>query len=308
MLFTKLKLALISTAIVAIIAGVGIGIASKSANNDNLQHRSSASLTTANDCAEETIAAPVVRRRIFVNGGDDEFQVLVAMMPTRRRALRREMDGSSYGWLEEDEETFGRKLEVSMSLSMSAVSFSKGAKAMKGKSGKGLSKQSKCKGGKSHKLFNLCSTKSKAHNGANHSKAKSSSVSLSLNFDLANGSISKGKAPSICGSDSSMPSFYPTIGSTTSNPTPRATPIATTASPTSRTTPRATTTSPPTLRATPRATTSPPTPRATPMTTTPPSLVVILSNERTMSPTSGSTPTVSTEVSGPPTKPGREVV
>jgi hypothetical protein len=142
MLFTKLKLALISTAIVAIIAGVGIGIASKSANNDNLKHRSSASLTTANDCAEETIAAPVVRRRIFVNGGDDEFQVLVAMMPTRRRALRREMDGSSYGWLEEDEETFGRKLEVSMSLSMSAVSFSKGAKAMKGKSGKGLSKQS----------------------------------------------------------------------------------------------------------------------------------------------------------------------
>ncbi|KAL3804911.1 hypothetical protein HJC23_006683 [Cyclotella cryptica] len=315
-----LQLLLAAVALAAIAIGLGVGVSRRNAlslaRNANLFM--DVNTDVSDDCDGNDDDAIVPRRRM-VDENDDRV-VTVGTMPIRRgvrRTLRRgEMKTNEWPW----EEAFGGELAFSMDFSMSLSSKSgKGGKSSKSKGSVGKSKKCQGKRGKSQqKMLDLCQKKGgKARKGP----------SADYEWAMAKEGWSKDSlSPTICSRPNNVPNLHSpatSIPADSSNGSPSPTylpTMSTTYNPTGLTYSPTIATSAPSPAAVPAQNESPvpnpsteaPSPHS-PMDPTPypiaalvPPVVVNAVPDATNFPTSGSTPTVSTEVSGPPTKPDRD--
>mmetsp|Transcript_27504 Transcript_27504/g.58730 ORF Transcript_27504/g.58730 Transcript_27504/m.58730 type:complete len:300 (-) Transcript_27504:276-1175(-) len=294
MMNKKTVLTIVGAVVIALAIGLGVGFSRRNPGNDKYASSSNAETDVQNnfitsdvdECEETNPIIPVEGRRILVLENDGSHLV---MAPRTRRHLR------VGGWMLPDERSLGGVDPMSFSLSMSfsvSIGCSKSGKSSKG-SKSFISKKKGCK--KSTKSTTKKSSKSSK--GIKSSKSSSlgiTDLSMSFDFDEMSFPPTTIEFGNVYNSDGSVvgDSQRPTLNERAS--------LSPTFSPTAATT----TTGPSSF--------SPST--SSPSTESPTSLIILDSfkfelntNAPTSFVTSGSTPTVSTEVTGPPTKSSRKI-
>eukprot|EP00956_Cyclotella_meneghiniana_P024113 scaffold48111_cov59-Cyclotella_meneghiniana.AAC.2 len=300
-----IQLLLTVTAITVIVIGLSVGVSKRIASSSLGTAATLATQATLedDDCVQDddsTAADGIVHRR--------RLDKVVMIVPSSSHRSVRAVE-SEWPWEEELRELAFSMEDNSMSVSSKAGKSSKGSIGKSGKSSiRCNSKSSKGKSGKSYQTIDLCQKQAKTFKGQ----------SLTDNYEwaMADGSSSKGiLSPTICSTNAPM--VVPTTSGTNSPQQGTYSPTVTvsTYSPTISVSPPVSTfdvgsvvpTSQPTQKATTLAPTESPVSR--PPSPMPLAAIVPPVNvepQSTNFPTFGATPTVSTEVTGPPTKPGRD--